>query len=658
MDLLVLDDARADFLLVEGHLAPHGVRAHWASDWAGIDAALASRRWDAILSDHSFPGLRFLDLLHLVQARQPDVPIILVSGSVGEDSVGDLFRQGVWDFVRKDDLVRLVPIVERSLREMGKRVARRRAEASALLQSQQALQAHKDHLEEVVAARTAEAERLARVKSEFLANMSHEIRTPLNAMLGMAQVGWRQSGGPRERLTYSRILDSGQHLLGVLDDILDFSKIEIGKMDLDTSAVDLPRLLAAAVDMMTGSARSRGLDLWLDIDPSLPRWISGDALRISQVVVNLLSNAVKFTEQGRVELAAERAEGRLVLRVTDTGVGMTDLQLGRLFHPFEQADSSTTRRFGGSGLGLAITRRLIDLMDGTIDVASVAAAGSSFTISLPLVEATAPAGATDEPLGLAPVAEGPRGGRLRGLHILAAEDNDTNRILLGEMLRMEGAALTLAADGAAAFAILEREGERTFSVLLTDIQMPVMDGHALARKVRASAPTLPIVGLTAHAMDEERQRCHASGMVAHVSKPIDMAALVATLLRHARRDGPPPAELPAPVKPPSEARSLPGAAEERHLAGLLAANQGVSDRLREAADNGDIQAILALSQSVRSVAGFAESREVLELAARTEHAARGHEEETTVMSQRLAWALDVLLFEVEGRLAKTRLVGP
>jgi len=555
VDVLILGETRADYLEIERFLSRRDAATHcrWASDWTRIESALTSRRWSLILTDFPIPGVRFPDLLRLARARQPDVPIVLVSNSLDEEVALELYRQGVWDFVLKHNLWRLHPVMDRALREAGERAARRRAEDSlhimegvmnasdravmitdaqgcverinaaftrltgytledlnartvrflrsglepnpldalrwesveegrswrgellnrrkdgslyhdemtvtpmrdptgmlshivsvhqditarkemeaALLQSQQALQAHKDHLEELVAQRTAEAERLARVKSEFLANMSHEIRTPLNAVLGMAQVGWRQCKDSGDRRTFTRILDSGQHLLRVLDDILDFSKIDLGKLHLDRAPVDLSALLNAAADMLGESARARGLELHVDIDPTLPRWILGDGLRLSQVVVNILSNAVKFTEGGAVTLSADHVPGGLQLRVIDTGVGMSDAQMQRIFEPFEQADISTTRRFGGSGLGLAITARLVELMRGTIEVTSAVGVGSTFSVSLPLVAAEAPQEPAEAEVATRARADRPqRGGRLEGLHILAAEDNEINRILLG-----------------------------------------------------------------------------------------------------------------------------------------------------------------------------------------------------------------------------------
>jgi len=237
------------------------------------------------------------------------------------------------------------------------------------------------------------------------------------------------------------------------------------------------------------------------------------------------------------------------------------------FLPFEQADGSTTRRFGGTGLGMAITRRLVELMKGSIEVKRTFGAGSTVMVHLPLqeiepptatfAEPPPPADDDEPPVEMAPpVEEMPPAGapyrasnRLQGVRVLGAEDNMANRLLLGEMLRLEGAQLTLADNGAAAFAVLEQVGEDAFDLVLTDIQMPVMDGHALARKIRTFAPTLPVIGLTAHAMDEERVRCLESGMVAHLSKPIDMRVLVSTVRKYARsRAGAPP-----PAAPPAQA---------------------------------------------------------------------------------------------------------
>jgi signal transduction histidine kinase len=230
-----------------------------------------------------------------------------------------------------------------------------------------------------------EAERLARVKSEFLANMSHEIRTPMNGVLGMAHVGKRRAAGnPTIEDAFDKILNSGNLLLGIINDILDFSKLDAGMMKIENTKVDLSRITQEIVELLQERAHVKGLDLVVKLAPDLPMHCRSDPLRLKQIMLNLLSNAIKFTEAGSAELSVAREQDSLLLKVSDTGIGMTDEQLARIFNAFEQADGSTTRSYGGTGLGLAITRRLVDLMGGTIDVTSKPGVGSVFEVRLPI----------------------------------------------------------------------------------------------------------------------------------------------------------------------------------------------------------------------------------------------------------------------------------
>ena len=370
------------------------------------------------------------------------------------------------------------------------------------------------------------AERGARMKSEFLANMSHEIRTPLNGVLGMAQVGLRLADD-RERTAdvLRKIISSGKLLQGIIDDILDFSKIEAGKMPIESTPLDLQETLELAVDLVREQAASKGLALRVERGPALPGGCLGDPLRLRQVLVNLLSNAVKFTAQGSVTLTAERDGDCLTFAVTDTGIGIAADQIARLFNAFEQADGSMTRRFGGTGLGLAITQRLVALMAGAITVDSQLGRGSTFRVRLPY-----------RPLGLEDVATeatpATTAGCLAGLSILVAEDNDVNQMVIKANLEHEGARVTIARDGAEAVEQVRRAAEGSFDVVLMDIMMPNMDGYEATRHIRALAPGLPIIGQTAHAMQEERERCRAAGMVDHLAKPINPQELVATILRY------------------------------------------------------------------------------------------------------------------------------
>ena len=373
---------------------------------------------------------------------------------------------------------------------------------------------------------------LANAKSEFLANMSHEIRTPLNGLLGLAQIGLRDSEDSRTAATFAAILNSGRLLLGIVNDVLDFSKIEVGKLKVEQRPIDPHALAEEAVALLRDRAVDKRIALELVFDPALPARCMGDALRTQQVLVNLLSNAIKFTEAGSVDVwvglepAANGHDACIVYRVTDSGIGIEPEHLKHLFDAFQQADTSTTRRFGGTGLGLAISRRLAELMGGEVRVRSRPAVGSVFELRLPWRAAEgAPA--------LAPAAawgDTPR--RLEGVRVLVAEDNEVNQIVLERALEIEGAHATIVGDGRQAVNRVLADGREAYDVVLMDIQMPEMDGYEATRRILELAPDMPVIGQTAHAMLDERRECLAAGMVDHVAKPIDFRLLVDVIVRH------------------------------------------------------------------------------------------------------------------------------
>ena len=404
------------------------------------------------------------------------------------------------------------------------------------------LTGYRDSLEELVAERTAdleaaraEAERLARVKSEFLANMSHEIRTPLNGVLGLAHIGYRESKGrDRAQETFARIVSSGQLLLGIINDILDFSKIEAGKLRVEVIPVDPARVIGETLELMEERAAAKGLVLrFLRLSP-LPPHCLADPLRIGQVLLNLLSNAIKFTEEGSVTLSAGYENGELVFQVRDTGIGMRADEIAKVFAPFEQADNSITRKFGGTGLGLTITHRIVDLMGGTLCAQSQPGCGSVFEVRLPSAPVKV-AGAAPGEARFADAQQGAPGARLAGYSVLVAEDNEVNQMVLEELLLEEGAVVTLTGNGQEAVDCLRARGAEAFRVVLMDVQMPVLDGYAATREIHALAPGLPVIGQTAHAFDEERARCFAAGMVAHLAKPIDPELMVKAILEYGQR---------------------------------------------------------------------------------------------------------------------------
>ncbi|TDP82885.1 two-component system CheB/CheR fusion protein [Aquabacterium commune] len=500
------------------------------------------------------------------------------------------------------------------------------------------------------------AEAANRAKSEFLANMSHEIRTPLNAVLGLAQLAQRQHEGAPVAGTFGHIVQAGQHLLGVINDILDFSKIEAGKLELQVGRVDITELIDQAVTMVSQQAKAKGLSLRISRDPQLADAYVGDPVRMAQLLINLLTNAVKFTDTGRVELVlsataatAQHPQGGLSLVVSDTGSGMSPAVLQRLFKPFEQGDNSSTRRVGGTGLGLSICKRLVDLMHGRIGVSSNVGLGSRFEVWLPLrpLLTHMAGGAPDaggSPSTTATLAAGAaRQPRLQCLRVLVAEDHPINQMVLGQLLLLEGAEATMVDNGLQAVCALEDRGTAAFDAVLCDVEMPVMDGYEATRRMRAMAPALPIIGLTAHAFEDARQRGEAAGMSGYLTKPYMIDALVQCLARlkpqpaldagagaHAAQPEPP---LPLPrldeAALQAHYRAVPGFVP-RLLEMVHTHCQDEPALLRQAVQRGDAEALRQLAHGVVGMAANVLLPELREAAQRVQASAeRGQLDATT-----------------------------
>ena len=646
----------------------------------------------------------------------------------------------------------------------------------------------------------SEVERLARLRSEFLANMSHEIRTPLNAVLGLAQVGERDNKGRKTQQTFRRILDAGQLLLGIVNDILDFSKIEAGKLEVEQTRFSLAETIDRSINLVAARACAKHLDFQVEEAVDLPATCYGDPLRLSQILVNLLSNAVKFTEHGKIVLRVTREGERLLFRVEDSGIGMTEIQLLRLFAPFEQADGTTTRRFGGTGLGLTISKRLVGMMGGGIRVESQPGEGSMFEVWLPLVEPSAPlacsiagsvrlaglggqetasfsktlaahglsvaavpaaeafaapadhvvvvcSGKDDASRIEAALAGGrhiavacapshactpnmpcpvafphrdrvqilewplrarhlmappgstksmhadPAGApRLRGISVLVVEDNEVNRLVIQEMLDGEGVKLVCAENGREALDRLRNDGADAYDLVLTDVQMPEMDGYETTHGIRELAPDLPVLGLTAHAMPEERQRCLAAGMVERLVKPVEIDALVSAIRRHVRTDrrSAETVEAPAPAsagmavaaagEPSGAAKPRTGVIDwvavearfrgkgvidwvavearfrgkkafvDRLAASMISSHAETPSRLRELARGERWDELVFLAHTLKGSCGNLGADGVHDLAEQVETAARDRRGEIVEGAERLALALEALLAALRARL--------
>jgi two-component system sensor histidine kinase/response regulator len=401
------------------------------------------------------------------------------------------------------------------------------------------LDRHRHHLQQLVRERTeqlsealVQAEAASRAKSAFLANMSHEIRTPLHAISGLAHL-IKLEGVTMSQAEWLHKLDQAcTHLLGVIDDVLDLSKIEAGKLTLDEERIDVDALVASAASMLADRIRSKGLELLVQTD-AFPDHLTGDSKRLKQALLNYADNAVKFTERGTVHLRTRKVgetQDSLIVQfeVQDTGIGIAPDSLSKLFKPFEQADSSTTRRYGGSGLGLAINQRLAQLMGGEVGVESHVGVGSTFWFTASLGKATAAAQAA--PANVDGSAASTLMRDHRGRRVLVAEDDPINREVALYLLKQAGLSADTAEDGKEA---LELTARNEYALILMDMQMPNVDGVEATRLIRAlpERKRVPIIAMTANAYEEDRTRCLQAGMSDFITKPVHPETLYASLLR-------------------------------------------------------------------------------------------------------------------------------
>ena len=468
---------------------------------------------DLVLLDIMMPRVSGFDVLETLQAsKQPDRPPVIVLTALTQKScISKSLLLGAVDTICKP--INREELLARVNVHVQSRIEHRRSE---------------------VMRHEAEVANLA--KSEFLANMSHEIRTPMTAILGFSEIVLGNVNDPQDVDGLKTIQRNGQYLLKIINDILDLSKIESGKLEVEQIKCSPSKVLADVVLLMSVRANAKGLALEVEYDGLMPDYIQTDPTRLRQILINLIGNAIKFTEIGKVQIVtrivdSDSGDPAIQFDVIDAGIGMTEKQMDKLFQPFVQADNSTTRKFGGTGLGLTISKRLAMILGGDIRVQSTPDQGSTFSVILSIGslsdakmidhsnEIHTP---LDQPSQ--PIAENIR----LDCRVLLAEDGPDNQRLISFFLKKAGAAVTVAENGQIAvdYVLASRATDAPFDVILMDMQMPVLDGYSATRRLRKEGHAGPIIALTAHAMEGDREKCLDAGCDEFITKPIDRAKLI------------------------------------------------------------------------------------------------------------------------------------
>lgn len=524
--ILLVDDLSNNLLALEGLLRRPDIEICTANSGSAALDLMIRNDFALALIDVQMPDMSGFELAEFMRGakKTKNIPIIFVTATANDQSFAFKgYESGAVDFLLKPLDTYAVKSKVNVFVELFKQKQKLHAQLELITGLHADLNSSK-----------IEAERANSFKTQFLANMSHEIRTPLGAILGFLDLLKNPVCTMEEKNNYMVIVErNSQQLLSLINDILDLSKVESGKMSIESIQFSLSDLLAEFIAHIGFKTKEKGIKFIFKIVGLIPSTIRSDPVRLRQILSNIVGNALKFTEKGQIELIVSYDDPTLKFEIKDSGIGISKVQSLKLFQPFTQANSSTTRKFGGTGLGLVLSRRLAEALSGKLELASTSEGfGSTFKVEIktPLIANAQLVGDKNLPLtqSFATSNQNKSSQALSGLKVLLVEDSPDNQMLITMYLTKAGATVTSASNGAQGveFALADR-----YDVILMDIQMPVLDGHEATKKLRHLEYFRPIVALTAHAMKEEREKCFDSGFTDFLTKPLQREVLIDVLSR-------------------------------------------------------------------------------------------------------------------------------